>query len=574
LDDSISRVRVKFSRQLTRVTKKERALSENHNEWEAEQGAFKRQKEAHELQVQSHSEALLLHDELMGSLKSELTLAKEFTDMVSEQLGIAEHEQDEGNLAQLQADVVKCEAAVSEAKIILKAATAAIRNLEAEHEVLVKNIPDLENVKKAAAAKRDFKTASKASKEIKDATTRLAQVVEELMGNAADKKTTAEEELQRLDEELGKTREIAQEEEKVTGMQKMKKLTEKIQQLVSTKADFCGDSKDNNTVRGVGASVLNNQIQAYKAEGKALGSKYGGWTELMAEINQEEEEQKPQDGHHVPESEEIATSEEKEEPVTEEKDATPPPDDGLTTEERIARVRQILKRLKEAEEAVEAAASREAFDHAAELQEVFQGLQSELESINLTDDEMELAFAEVDEGGEEEAPKEEKDEEPATKEAEQEDAQDESPEAEQDEPESEENAEELETDERADVPDSEEKAETDEGADTQDEPVEDGEAHPEGDVDVDAADEGADTEDGPVEDKGEVDVEAAEDQPEEPENQASQNEEDNGEEDAEASVEEVETPTENGAEPIEVEVVVEKSTENGIEPEESSPDEE
>jgi hypothetical protein len=600
LDDSISRVRVKFSRQLTRVTKKERALSENRNEWEAEQGGFKIQKEAHEHQVQSHSEALLTHDELMGSLKSELTLAKEFTDMVSEQLGIAEHEEDEGNLAQLQADVVKCEAAVSEAKVMLKAATAAIRNLEAEHEVLVKNIPDLESVKKAAATKRDFKTASKASKEIKDATTRLAQVVEELMGSASEKKTAAEEELQKLDEELGKTREIAQEEEKVTGMKKMIKLTEKIQQLVSTKAVFCGDSKDNNTVRGVGASVLNNQMQAYKAEGKALGSKYGGWTELMAEINQEEEEQTPQDGHHVSATEEIAASEEKEEPATEEKDATPPPDDGLTTEERIAKVRQILKRLKEAEEAVEAAASREAFDHAAELQEVFQGLQSELENINLTDDEMELAFAE-DDGGDE-APKEQKDEEPATEEAleaKQEDDQDESPEAEEGEHESEANAEEPETIERAGVPDSEEK--TDE-PDSQDEKpeAEEGEHEseanaeepetieragvpdseektdePDSEEKADDEDDSpetnqvADTQEEPVEDgeaqrEGEAEVEGSEDQPEEiapePENQASQDEEDNEDEDADSRVEEEGKPTKNGAEPIE--------------PEESSPDEE
>jgi predicted nucleic acid-binding Zn-ribbon protein len=50
-EDSISRVRVKFSRQLTRVDKKERALKESRSEWELEDATHKKQKEAHELQV-------------------------------------------------------------------------------------------------------------------------------------------------------------------------------------------------------------------------------------------------------------------------------------------------------------------------------------------------------------------------------------------------------------------------------------------------------------------------------------------------------------------------------------------
>ena len=90
-----------------------------------------RQKEAHELQVESRSEALLAHDAiahdaLLSTLTSELRLAKEFHHLISRQLGFTDDmalgEGGRGDLAQLQADVVKCEAAVGEAKILLKSA--------------------------------------------------------------------------------------------------------------------------------------------------------------------------------------------------------------------------------------------------------------------------------------------------------------------------------------------------------------------------------------------------------------------------------------------------------------------
>jgi hypothetical protein len=98
-------------------------------------------------------------------------------------------------LSQLQADVVKCKAAVSKAKILLKAATAGIHNLEREHGHLISNIPDLEAQKKVAATKLDFKAASKASKEIKDAAAHLKKCKEELVGEAANHKIAAEGEL-------------------------------------------------------------------------------------------------------------------------------------------------------------------------------------------------------------------------------------------------------------------------------------------------------------------------------------------------------------------------------------------
>jgi len=402
LEDNISRVRVKFARQLTRLDKKERTIQENRLEWETEKSIFKRQKEAHELQVQSHSEALLEHDILMKKLDDELKLCKDFAGMVSTKLGFMHKDEKsteaddaaaESNLAQLQADVVKCEAACSEAKVILKAATATVHNLEAEHSRLIALVPQLEAEKKAAAAKRDFKAASKASKEIKDATTRLKECEEELVGEASDKKTTAEEELKRLSEELEKARKVAEEEEKVAGILRMQQLAKQITNLVQTKKELCGEASPNeNTVKGVGAFVLEGQIKALKDEGQELGSKYGGWDELVKAIFGEDESRPAN-----PESEEVVHVDEK----TQESDAVPvevkapePVDDGLTSKERIAKVRDLVKRIQEAEQQLEAAAEREDYEEAARLQDVFENLQSELENINLTEEESELAFAE------------------------------------------------------------------------------------------------------------------------------------------------------------------------------------
>ena len=461
-EDSISRVRVKFARQLTRVQKKELALAENRYDWQAEHAAHQRQKEAHELSVKIHSEALLEQDQLIHNIQSELELAAKFTKMISNQLmestsstkdnpgqtkedddGVEsakdkkKKEEDEaqvGTLAQLQADVVKCEAAVSEAKLLLTAATAAVQNLEAEQERLTNRIPELEAIKKASAAQRDFKAASKASKEIKDASTRLQQVEEELKGEAAEKKAQAEVELKRLDQQLVETRQKAQEEEKLSGLAQMKTLAQKIQQLVETKLEFCGGpdyDSNNNTVKGVGALVLDVQIKALKQEGQGLGMKYGGWDDLMKEIHQDAalggggEGSSDEDNDDINnnnnaehkiarEGEETDTTSNVEETVSNETETGKAVKDvdndetktcteseagnasGLSSAERISKVRLLIQRISEAEQELEAAASQEDFDKAAELQEIFSGLQTELENFDLTDAEMELALSTED----------------------------------------------------------------------------------------------------------------------------------------------------------------------------------
>jgi hypothetical protein len=405
LEDSISKVRVKFSRQLTRVDKKERALKESRSEWEMEDATHKRQKEAHELQVQSHSEALLVHDELMKTIESELKLSKEFCEIIPTQLGFGDGDQrvdgetdngEEGDMAQLQADVVTCEAALGEAKIILKVATSVLANLQAERDGLVEKIPELENQKKAAAANRDFKAASKASKEIKDATTRIKECDEEIEGEAMSKKQAAEEEFARLQQELVTSQELALAKEKIAGLQKMESLALQISQLIDKRKEICGDcTSEENSVRGVGALVLQGQIKALNIQGQDLGSKFGGWTELMRKMRIDMMESST--GTVV--SQDGATTEKKDsESLSQQQATSEPVDDGLTSEERVSRVRKLMTQISDAEKALEDAAAREDFDEAVRLEEVFQLLQSEVEKINLTDEEAELAMQEATPG--------------------------------------------------------------------------------------------------------------------------------------------------------------------------------
>jgi hypothetical protein len=388
-DDTISKVRVKFSRQLIRVDKKERALKESRSDWELEQSMHKRQKEAHELQMQSHSEALLAHDALMTSLTSELRLAKEFCELIPSQLGFmdqtmtSEDEGNEGDLAQLQADVVKCEAAVSEAKILLKAANTVHMNLQIERDSLIASIPRLESMKKDAASKRDFKSASKASREIKEATARIKECIDELSGEAESKKKAAEEELARLDAELVQTRELANEKEKVAGLENMASLARKIAQLVGKKKVVCGESiSGENSVKGVGALVLEGQIEALKTEGHNLGSKYGGWLELMKDYHIDDDVSSLAVEEH---RQNVSATQPAHDSVAVEV-GQPQLDNKLTMEQRVQKVKSLVSKLKLAEENLDSAAAEEDFDRAAGLQETIEALASEIADIDLPED--------------------------------------------------------------------------------------------------------------------------------------------------------------------------------------------
>ena len=390
-EDSISKVRVKFSRQLARVDKKEREVKESRYEWKSEHELHKKQKEAHELQVQSHSDTLLSHEELITTLKSELHVCKEFSKIIPVQIQFI-NEANQANqldseveeeLAQLQADVVKCEGAVANAKKSLKLATEAIRTLQNEHDRLLSKVPELEKEKKSAAAARDFKAAGKSSKQIKEAKSRLESIEDELNGDVDVKRASAEIVLHRLDSELSKARKIAEAKERLSGEKRMIALAKLIAQLVEKEKVNCGEvTSENNDVKSVSANFLESQILMLKTQGQQLGSKYGVWEKLMEKIEIDEVK--------------LCDFEERQQHFTDssrckgEKNKT---NCESTSEERLIKVRDLLKKINVAEGKVEEAAAKEDFDQAVEFQEVSDTLQVQLSKLNVTDEELELALS-------------------------------------------------------------------------------------------------------------------------------------------------------------------------------------
>jgi len=385
-EDSISKVRVKFSRQLNRVNNKEMTVKQNRREWEIENEQYTKQKEAHDLQVENHSNALLAHEELMETLESELKLSREFSEIIPAKVGfMVESEaeendsEDEGSLAQLKANVVKCEGAVDAAKKELKMATMAIQNLETERDVLMANIPVLEKQKKAAAAGRDFKSAGKYSKEIKDAASRIKECEDELNDDAKAKKATAEAQLRELDSDLLEANKIADAKEKVSGEKRMVTLAKKIEELEKEKTERCGeDSSEGNTVKSVAARVIESQVAMLRAEGSELGSKYGGWDNLLNNSNPNNSN--PEQGEGPSSAIENSGSQEK-------------IDSGLSAEEmreRLAKAKALIAKCADLEEKVYEAADREDFDAAGKFQEELDQVNNEIEEMNITDEECEL----------------------------------------------------------------------------------------------------------------------------------------------------------------------------------------
>lgn len=389
-EQGISKVRVQFTRQLQRVQKKETAAEQNRREWLTDKASYERLRDAHEAEVKSHSENLLIHTNMMDLLKREFTLAGTFREIVSNEIGFDnnrnEAKEADGEMAGLQAEVVKCEAAVAEAKQFVKVADAALISLSYELETLQSRLPQLEAVKKDAATTRDFKTAGQASKEIKEATLRLEACQKELNGEAQDRMKAAQIKLEQLTKELVAVKAIADEKEKESGKEIMEKIANKIRKLVDTKKKVCGND-EGNSIKGMGSFVLMAQIHALKIEGQHFGSKFGGWDEIMATIDESdhhpESPQNNQPSSHSPQNDE----------------PSPRPSDAVDPE-LVAKGREINQKIKDAEEALEAAVAREDYDEASELDELFKQIQLELEGLGLTDAEAELVLS----GGEVSSP--------------------------------------------------------------------------------------------------------------------------------------------------------------------------
>jgi hypothetical protein len=488
LDDSISKVRVKFSRQLTRVTKKEASLKENRREWELEQATYDRQTKAHENQVQTHSQALMQREEFSKWINAELALAQEWTTLVQSQLDFCEDDDEDGapvveeededetkqgeeqqhhgsggggggeeenetsnnnnnntnnngsnggpnnnnlnkgthtsSLARMQATVVKWEAAVGEAKVVLRAATTAMANLEKEHVALLAKIPQLNQLKNEAAARRDFKAAGTASKEIKDAQARFNIVIEELTGDTAQRKSTAEEEFKVFEANLADAKAAAQAQEQIASQAKMTQLALKLAatlNMITQRKKEGGptaanaDTKTTDThhrhrlsVNQVGIRVLENQLQALKLEGQALGEKFGGWNELLKEHLPQDVSAEENGTYEVVVGDAATAGSGRGNGNGNgngemEKSGTIQPIAGkpdraatstiMDTAEKVSKYRELMRQITEAETTLNEAVEAEDYERAADLQEVFDDLLRQVELLDLSEDEVALAEA-------------------------------------------------------------------------------------------------------------------------------------------------------------------------------------
>lgn len=402
-DESVLKVRVKFSRQLTRLQKKEMTIKDNSDEWESEKKSFEHQKHQHEEQVKEHSEAMLARDTLLDDISKEVELADTFASIVAKEIGFEvnagqDDPECDDELAQLQANVVKCEAAAGESKAALKDATTGLRNLEEEIETLSRQIPELEALKKLSAERRDFKTAGKASKDIKEAMSRLAECSEEIKGESASRKEAAEVELRRLELELEEARKCANEMERELGVSTMARLADNIKRLVATKEKVCTDTT-NHSIPSVGAFVLDAQIKVLKLEGQIYGDKYGGWTELLTDIVRKDDAEAKDQSGSVPSALESTYAGDVEESVpvvsesqTNVENVRRSEDSGVTMDMKLSKFREVTKQLNDCEQELEAAVAEDDFEKAAQLDEVLQALLSEVQTLNMTDDEMALAL--------------------------------------------------------------------------------------------------------------------------------------------------------------------------------------
>ena len=438
-EESIKKVRNKFSRQLTRLSKKDFSVKENRKEWELEKATLDKMKANHEDEVQAHHEALLSHEKMIKSVKIDVDVASRFEELLRKEIdvnnltGISDGEDDE--LKNLQADVVKSEAVVAESKQMVAAAEGVISSLQDEIEQIDVRLPILEAEKRLAASKRDFKGAGKASKEIKEMKARKEHCLQEIEGDAQDQLSAATAELEKLEVELEEKKSVTHEKEKETGILNMVKIAQKIKRLEKAKSSFSEEaecSQKEISVVIVGSKVLDEEIKVLVLKGESLDEKFGGWNGILNEVSVDDEaiveadeviEQKKEPETAGKDDEEDAKSEEKNEEETE----TIKEDDGVNernkaesnssheneddkindeevqneeevtiAEETVLKWQELTKRLQETESAIEIAVEKEDYDEAAELDEILQTIQSSINDLGVSEEELRAKIEEKD----------------------------------------------------------------------------------------------------------------------------------------------------------------------------------
>ena len=373
---SIDNVRNKFARQLGRLEKKQKSVKESRAEWESEKSSIEKEKTAHEALVQAHSEDLLNMDKLLKDIHSELSVAKNFEDIISQQLDVVGDAADgEDHTSNLDNEVLKHEAAVDEASRNVQLAESAIASLQEEMTSIETRLPILEAEKKAAASKRDFKAAGRASKEIKDALARKEQCEAELAEVALTRREDAKEELLKAIASLDEKKSIAAEKGKELGMKQMAVLKVKIRDLTTILKDFEASNTDEVSVASVGAFVIESQIRVLVASGETLGAQYGGWDDNAAKSSGD-----------VVEDETLHSA-----PTLDSCDEDA--DEKEITHDIIEQYASLKEEISTLEAAIDKAAEEEDYEAAAELEEKLESARAGIESLGIKSDVLENALS-------------------------------------------------------------------------------------------------------------------------------------------------------------------------------------
>jgi len=417
-DASIMQVRSKFSRQLTRVEKKEMAVKESRNEWEGELATFKRQKEKHETEVAAHSEYLLSKERIILRAQREISCIDKIEDIIMKEVfvGDVDMRAETSSLVDLEGSVVALQVAVDEANQGLLSAQAAVDRIQDEVSSIQAKLPMLEAEKREAAAKRDFKAAGKASKEIKDLTARREECESILSGECKDRLEQAHKDLEKVTSELCAKRELVQVRRVEIGRSQMILIAARIRKLqklkveaedVSSKSD---DSDDVGVISSSACSIIATRIASLMSLGEQIGVTYGGWDEILQESSGDnrkestEEEQivisvAPEEGldtnstnpvnddEAVPPCVTDTDHESTEVAASGEYDIIPSVTNDIKVdkENAIIRFREISTTLKLLEREVEKAVSEENYEEAAEFEETMSSLRTEMESLGVTD---------------------------------------------------------------------------------------------------------------------------------------------------------------------------------------------
>lgn len=410
-EEAIEGIRSNFSRQLTRLGKKEDAVMESRKDWEREEAEYKKASEVHEAEVTAHSEALVAHDKILLQVKEEIEIAESLARIIAQEFVISKKSSDESvdeDVLLAQSDVLELEAAVEEARHILSSAQFTIDSLKEEIQTINVRLPILEADKTMAASKRDFKAAAKASKEIKELQSKLDQCNENLKGDASEKLGSAEKDLEALEISLVEKKAFAHEKEKHGGKKRMVQIAKKVINLERLREEVCGTDADTElSVKSIGGLILDTQISALMVEGDELDRKYGGWSDIMLEYASKYHHDSGDDGEPDNHTDIIDNVEStvKYDDATEtlpanepiKKDAEEGQEECIDDkEQRLEKYKALLRRMEELEEALGAAIETEEYDDAAELDDKIQSLKSEMDKLNITDADLETEAHVVD----------------------------------------------------------------------------------------------------------------------------------------------------------------------------------